>query len=106
MKKTIPLVGAASDEKARLLYCPPARVAPTHEEERRNAFHQHHLPIVLAGPIVRKSTAEGVWIWLATSIAIEVDAWLDVADINGNEPGPPPDPRYATGSASSLKLGH
>jgi hypothetical protein len=105
MTKTIPLVGAPGAARALLHHCPRACVSPTHEGERRNALCQRHLPIVLAGPSVRKTSSAGVFIWLATSIAVEVSAWLARVDASSSADAPRCS-QFASGTARSTMLGH
>lgn len=56
------------------------------------------LPLLLAGPIVRRAETSGIWIWLATSQAVtRVQPYLHPFDKNGN-----PHPRHAPGGAFVL----
>lgn len=98
-RKDLLLVGTGRE--AVCYYGPPAAVAPTHEGAIRNALDHDHLPPVLAGPIVRKTSGEGAWIWLATSLPVHVEAWATPYGI-----GTPGESSPARGSASSFKVAH
>ncbi|PON19119.1 hypothetical protein C2W62_04400 [Candidatus Entotheonella serta] len=73
------LVGNANQSKARGVFQSPASVAPSNPEanDRNRLRRLSRLPVLLAGPVVRRLERGRVWIWLATSIPVTVYAWVE-----------------------------
>ena len=74
----IKLVGPDKSPLARVVRTDLVNVAPSNTKEvsDRNAVRNVWSPVLLAGPIVRRVEPAKVWIWLATSIPVEVEARL------------------------------
>src|SRR5262245_16035725 len=96
MQDTIELVGNGT--KARLVTQSSAVTAPipTTNTNQNVLRLPEQLPIVLAGPIVRRVDTSGATFWMASSIALTVRCTLTDAG-NGSVIG--------MGEATSIKLG-
>src|SRR3954454_833616 len=104
MPQTISLVGAASLAKAVLFYGrPTVAPRPIGTNEVQNTLRCSPLPCVLAGPIVRRTQADRVWIWIATAVPVLVEGWVALPGNVGLTAGSAP---LGHGQGESFPLGH
>lgn len=84
MSTTVLLVDRDSAKPARLRPRRPAPVAPTDPKRKKHnrISREDPLPLVLAGPIVRRVDPQRAWFWLATSVPVEVTAWVKDASVH------------------------
>src|SRR5262245_7976522 len=98
-KEKVKLVGDDQQPKATKIWDLNAKQVATSEAERGNSnlLEFDWLPILLAGPIVRRLQRTSVWLWLATSIPVTVTASVQTTKT--------PSSIVGRGKASSFRLG-
>ncbi len=103
LSRSVDLVGPDGRSKARAVLEVPAAVAPSDAEarDRNRVRRETRLPILLAGPLVRRLEPGSVWIWLATSVPVGVTA--EVREAAARAPLAPE--AIGTGNASSFQVG-
>lgn len=70
--RTVALVGPSPLEPVSGLFLGNASVAPTKDGKTSNKLRrQNQLPLLLAGPQLRRTESDCVWIWLATCFSVK-----------------------------------
>lgn len=111
LHRTISLVGNDDDPVARVVRVGERCVAPT-TPAKPNACNELQAvwgPVLLAGPIVRRVEQNKIWLWLATSVPVEVKAKMGEVGAQVGSESVPLMQQYSpmgSGSSRSMKVGH